>query len=367
MEVSAWIITLQLLSDQQNRLLGDHIERLATSALEAPGLASLSELLKLYVRHGGKRIRPQLTIWTYQYASSGQDQTVPTAVMDVAGAWELFHAFLLIHDDIIDGSDYRRDQPALHRQLQSLDSDSPRFGMNLGIVAGDLMYAATQKVLSHLEVSDAAYRQLHQLFANVASLTGFGQAVDILQSHVPLGECDEQTLLREYHWKTAAYTFEGPMLSGAILAGLGESPRQAISRFALSLGQAYQLQNDLLDLARPAAEGCDLVEGKRTLTILRARASLDGEAQDRFDARIARIQHAAMPTAVRMAEQLRTELLSSDATLQTQSTIEALVAESARAAADRSLPASLSAAMTSMLDKLSRAYFVPVATAIGQT
>jgi geranylgeranyl diphosphate synthase type I len=208
---------------------------------------------------------------------------------------------------------------------------------------------------------------LHQLFANVASLTGFGQAVDILQSHVPLGECDEQTLLREYHWKTAAYTFEGPMLSGAILAGLGESPRQAISRFALSLGQAYQLQNDLLDLARPAAEGCDLVEGKRTLTILRARASLDREGQDRFDARIARIQHAAMPTAVRLAEQLRRELLSSDATLQTQSTIESLVAESARAAVDRSLPASLSTAMTSMLEKLSRAYFVPVATMVSQT
>jgi geranylgeranyl diphosphate synthase type I len=281
----------------------------------------------------------------------------PEAVLDVATAWEIFHAFLLIHDDIIDGSDHRRDHPSLHRQLQSLDSDSPRFGMNLGIVAGDLMYAATQRVLADLDIPADAYRKMHKLFAHVASLTGFGQAVDILQSHVPLESCDEETLLREYHWKTAAYTFEGPMLSGAILANVPDSAREAISRFALSLGQAYQLQNDLLDLSRPATEGCDIVEGKRTLTLLRARAGRGECERAAFDATISRIQNAPLSQAIELAEILRQDLIAGDAIRQTTETIRSLIEDSAVAAEHRSLPESLRLAMRSMLKALDRSYF----------
>lgn len=329
------------------------------STLQAPGLSSLSHLMQLYVQRAGKRIRPQLAIWTYLNASDSTDQQLPTAVLDVAAAWEIFHAFLLIHDDIIDGSDTRREHPSLHRQLQSLDSNSPRFGMNLGIVAGDLMYAATNRILADLDIPAESYRQMNKLFAHVASLTGFGQAVDILQSHMPLESCDEETLLREYHWKTAAYTFEGPMLSGAILANMSDAARQAISRFSLALGQAYQLQNDLLDLSRPAAEGCDLVEGKRTLTLLRARAARPERERAAFDAEVSRIQNAPLPRAVAMAETLRQELLAGDAIRQTTESIRTLIEDSITATESRALPDSLRDALRSMIRKLEATYFAP--------
>ena len=66
----------------------------------------------------------------------------------------------------------------------------------------------------------------------------------------------------------------------AILAGASEGAQRAISRFALALGQAYQLQNDLLDLSQPVHEGSDLVQGKRTIALVRARdpdLQVDGE------------------------------------------------------------------------------------------
>jgi geranylgeranyl diphosphate synthase, type I len=327
---------------------------------QAPGLASLSNLMQLYVERAGKRIRPQLAIWTYLNAADSSDAHLPSAVLDVASAWEIFHAFLLIHDDIIDGSDRRREHPSLHRQLQSLDSNSPRFGMNLGIVAGDLMYAAAQRILADLDIPAESYRQMHRLFAHVASLTGFGQAVDILQSHVPLEACDEETLVREYQWKTAAYTFEGPMLAGAILANVSDGARESISAFALAVGQAYQLQNDLLDLARPASEGCDLVEGKRTLTLLRARAGRTERERAAFDATIARIQNAESPRAIELAESLRRELIAGDAVRQTDETIRALIHDATVAAEHRALPPTLGQAMRGLLQTLGSTYFSPV-------
>jgi geranylgeranyl diphosphate synthase type I len=350
---------LQLLEPDQLHAIEQHLDQTAERMLSANGLASLLRLMRLYVQRGGKRIRPQLAVWTHQHASSEPPEATPPAVLAVATAWELFHAFLLIHDDIIDGSDQRRDHASLHRELQSLDSNSPRFGINLGIVAGDLMYAATQRVLAELDVSDSAYRALHQLFAQVATLTGFGQAIDVMASHTPLPACDETTLLREYHWKTAAYTFEGPMLSGAILAGTDEAGCDAISRFALSLGQAYQLQNDLIDLARPATDGCDLTEGKRTITLLRARDTLSPAARGEFDLAMAAIQDGG-PGAVARAELFRQDLIASGAFDRTRTTIEDLLAASELACGDEALPPSLQRAMGGLLQALRAQYFATV-------
>lgn len=348
---------LNLISDTQFRDFDNHFRHKLDQILDIPDLASLSQLMKLYACRSGKRLRPQLVIWTYLNASDRSESSAPEVVLDVATAWEIFHAFLLIHDDIVDGSDQRRNQPALHKQLQSLDSDSPRFGVNLGIVAGDLMYAATQRILSELQTDAESYRQLHRLFARVASLTGFGQAVDILQSHVPLKLCDVHTLLREYHWKTAAYTFEGPMLSGAILADLSDAARQAISEFALSIGQAYQIQNDLIDLLKPVSEGSDLVEGKRTLTLLLARSAQSSSEHDALDQTLSLIQNAPLEQALSLADRLRCQILQTPAVEQTIDIIRDLLRTSARVLQSRALPDSLRQSMRSILELMQQKYF----------
>ncbi|QOV92191.1 polyprenyl synthetase family protein [Humisphaera borealis] len=326
------------------------------------------ELMRQFVLEGGKRIRPQLCLWSYRHASgNGENPDVPPAIAsDVACAWELFHTFLLCHDDIIDGADRRRGRPTLHHRLASLDGGSMIFGANLGIVAGDLLFVGSMRLLHELDLESAkpalsakSYQRLLRLFSRVACETGFGQAIDIVQSHVPLGDVDEAVVLKGYDWKTAAYTFEGPMLSGAILAGLDEPALAAVSRFAMAIGQAYQLHNDLLDLRSEAHEGSDLVQGKRTPTLLRARLATPEDRRVGFDQRVEQIKDAGVH-AVAMAEAFRQELLGSGAVRSTQSAIEALLADAAAATADPALPPRFSSAMSGLLAAMAAKYFAPV-------
>ena len=348
---------MKLLDADQSRRFDDHLTAVCRACLADVDSPLLADRLLAYARHGGKRIRPQLVLWTFQQCQPSPrtgDAELPTAAFDVAAAWELFHAFLLVHDDIIDGSDNRRGRPALHRQLQSLDSDSPRFGVNLGIVAGDLFYAWANRLLADLDVPADAFRDLHRLFARIAMLTGLGQAVDVLQSHAPIARRDEATLLREYHWKTAAYTFEGPMLSAAILAGLPAESHAAISGFALALGQAYQLQNDLLDVVRPVTEGSDLAEGKHTLTLLKAREFLLGDDRDAFDRDIECIVQGD-GRAIVLAESVRRRLLATPAVAETRGRIAELLDVSLAHAA--ALPPRLGRAMAVCVGELRGTYF----------
>ncbi len=366
------------------------------SAIESPGVSPLRDAIAAYVLHGGKRLRPQLCLWTYRCAVGSRQSAVgseegegaatsaslptadcrlPTSLLDLACGWELFHAFLLVHDDIIDGADRRRDRPSLHRHLQSLDSDSARFGMNLGIVAGDLLFSAAMRLWHEVDLPDAQYRPALRLFSRIASTTGFGQAIDIVQGHVPIGEVREATLLREYHWKTAAYTFEGPMLTAAVLAGLGEGACAAIGRYALALGQAYQLQNDLADLLAPSHEGSDLVQGKRTVTLVRARAAMTAADRRTLDGRLKSLdaltgggrevgQHGARDAAregVRLAESLRRDLLTAGAAGRTQALVDDFLRTAETAAADRELPPGLASGLGGLLGALRKGYFAAAA------
>jgi len=369
--------SLKLLSKQHLLQIESHLPATLDRVLDAPGLGKFKEMIRSYVLSGGKRIRPQLAVWTYLQCVLKSDRgnlpraissSLPQALLDMGAGWELFHAFLLVHDDIIDSADTRRERPSLHKQLASLDSNCPRFGVNMGIVAGDLLFSAALRLWHEIDVEPDAYKQLLRLFSRVACTTGFGQAIDICQSHLPLDLVEEETLLLEYHWKTAAYTFEGPMLSGAILAGLNEGARQAISKFALSIGQAYQLQNDLIDLSTQCTEGSDLVQGKRTITLIRHRKTLGPTARRLLDSRLTLIGQRTSdgrlePDLLESAESLRRELLDAGVTIPTQALIDHLLLDARRAISDISLPAELSTGLTELLGGLQSQYFTPVEVA----
>ncbi len=334
--------------------LGTSLDRLLQAQGPTPRhLQPLIDRIREYVMRGGKRVRPQLCLWSFAGIS---DSPVSSELLDVACAWEIFHAFLLVHDDLIDVADTRREIPSLHRQLQLLDHDSAQFGQNMAIVAGDLLFGASIRLLAEMEIDPAIQIRLIRLFSRIACTTGLGQAIDLFQSQVPLSSVCEEVLLCEYDWKTAAYTFEGPLLSGAILAGAEPATLAILSRFARAIGQAYQLQNDLLDLCQPAHEGCDLVQGKRTISLLRARAGMTLESRREFDRRMDAIP-AANGQAVRLAESLRLELCESGAVEQTQSMIVSLLEEARDAAGSVELPNRLARALSVLVDSLSQHYF----------
>ncbi|MBC8105860.1 MAG: polyprenyl synthetase family protein [Anaerolineae bacterium] len=345
---------MNLLGSDQLARIELHLRGVLSRTLCAEGLSGVNQVIREYVLAGGKRIRPQLCLWTHRQASGSESDSA--ALLDLACVWELFHAFLLAHDDIIDASDVRRDQPSLHRRMESLDGHSRKFGTNLAIVGGDLLFSAAMRLLHELDVSPQMHRDQLRIFSRVACTTGFGQAIDICQSHAPIADVPEELLLREYHWKTASYTFEGPMLSGAMLAGVEGEGQCQVARFALALGQAYQLQNDLTDLANDVHEGCDIVQGKRTVTMIRARAAMDDATRAGFDQKLTDLKNANGHTTA-LAQAIRVDLRRAGAVDRTRELIACLLETAQDAAKCDALPMSLRAGMFHLLAALRSTYF----------
>ncbi len=336
-----------------DRRLGELLED-APAVLDS-GLGPVAKAIRHFVLAGGKRIRPQLLIWTCERCG-GHAKT--TAVLDAACAWELFHAFLLVHDDIIDAADLRRDRPSLHRTLAQLDGDTAIFGTNLGIVAGDLLFAAAMRLwhgIADSEIGLADFRRLLPIFSRVAFETGVGQVTDITLSHARLSTVTESQILHGYHGKTAAYTFEGPMVSGAILAGADEETVQCLSRFAAALGQAYQLQNDLIDLASPMHESSDLAQQKRTVTLVRGRHLCPVEELFAFDQDVALVASANREMRFHAAGRLRKRLYASGAVDATRGLVNDLLGEARRQACE--LSNAPSSDLIELLSALEEGYF----------
>ncbi len=325
---------------------------------DAPDLVHVGHSIRNFVMLGGKRLRPQLCIWAYNATASDKNAASDT-VIDIACAWELFHAFLLVHDDLIDNAASRRGGATLHGELDAQFAAIGRpIGRNLAIVAGDLLFGRAVQIFHDLEVSPSLYRRLLRLFSRITCTTGMGQAMDIHQSNIPLDEVCQETLLREYHWKTAAYTFEGPILSGALMAGLDDNAAAALSRFAQAIGQAYQIQNDILDLHAPASEGCDLVQQKRTLTLIRARRGMSPRQRNRFDRDFTAIA-SANGHAVALAEGVRCQLLAAGAIDQSRRLVDEFLGAARAATRDDDLPPVARAALAELLDLLQLRYFIP--------
>ncbi len=352
---------MTLLSSIDLTRIEEHLIRSLERLLQADGcmpahLQPLVRSISDYVVRGGKRVRPQLCIWSHAQISNSE---ISQPLLDIACAWEIFHAFLLVHDDLIDVADTRRQEPSLHRQLQALDHDSSQFGQNMAIVAGDLLFSVSIRLIAEMQIDPAIAIQLMRLFSRIACTTGFGQAIDLFQSQIPIDGVREDVLLCEYDWKTAAYTFEGPLLSGAILAGASDQVLQVLSSFAHAIGQAYQLHNDLKDLSAPAHEGCDLVQGKRTISLLRARANMPAESRRIFDQRAESIA-TANGHAIRLAESLRQDLCASGAIEQTQCMIRQLLQQARVSAKSPAVAGSVGEALVGLAGGLERQYFSSV-------
>ena len=229
-----------------------------------------------FVLRGGKRIRPLLALASYRILS-GQMEQVPRAVARASASLELFHAFMLVHDDLIDASASRRDQPTLPEAIRRdtrFRADSRR-AADLGIVAGDLLFALGNRLVGRSGLDPRMTARVQRLLADVLVETGAGQALDVLADTEDPAELTAEAILEMYRLKTARYSISGPMLLGATLAGAPSAVRRALSRLGDQLGLAYQLRNDLDALDGLDDECSDLDSGKRTLLLWTAHQRLD--------------------------------------------------------------------------------------------
>jgi len=236
-----------------------------------PFILDLVSKIRDFTLNGGKRVRPILVQMGHDLYSSEEK-----GVVMASASIEILQTYLLIHDDIIDQSDYRRGKPSYHKQVEASLSgrtkEAKRIAENLAIVAGDLAESyAHQAILE----SGVPFRQAYLAsleLSNIIEKTGYGQLIDIESSFND--SFNEENLMTLHLWKTAKYTVEGPLKMGAILSGTEEDISELLA-FGDSLGVAFQLQDDIIGLfGEEAVTGksvkSDVNEGKKTLLMLKA-------------------------------------------------------------------------------------------------
>jgi len=248
----------------------------------------LFESIREFTLREGKRLRPLLLILTYKgYVPSSKK--ISRKLYNASTCMEFLHNFMLIHDDIIDRSDLRRGKPTMHKILSRTvkTSDPDKLGIDLGIIAGDIVYAlAIDAFLSIDEPSERKERAL-KYFIQTAAFTAMGEFIDTVSGVKPVQDVDEKEVYLNYTLKTARYTFDCPMVTGAILAGAKDSEIKKISRFGILIGQAFQIQDDIIGIFETEVNIgksilSDLAEGKKTLLVTHAFSVLRGRPKTNF-------------------------------------------------------------------------------------
>jgi geranylgeranyl diphosphate synthase type I len=229
-----------------------------------------------FVLAGGKRLRPAFCYWGWRGAG-GPDCD---AILNAAASLELLHACALIHDDVMDGSDTRRDRPSTHRRFAELHrqggwrGDPEAFGASAAILLGDLCLVWADQMFSECGLQPSAVDRARGVYAEMRVELMAGQYLDVLASVLP--ETDSaiatERAFRVARYKSAKYTVERPLQLGGTLAGASVPLLAAYSAYGLPLGEAFQLRDDILGVfgdpavtGKPA--GDDLREGKRTALV----------------------------------------------------------------------------------------------------
>jgi len=211
---------------------------------------------------GGKRLRPMLMQETYRlFGGCGR------IVEPFMAAIEMIHTYSLIHDDLpaLDNDDYRRGRKTTHVV----------YGEAMGILAGDgLLNLAYETVLNALEQEQENPRAAEALriLARGAGIYGMlgGQVADVEAE----GETIDQDKLDFIYDRKTGALIESSMLIGAVLAGADDSQKDMIARAAVDVGLAFQIQDDILDVAGDQAVigkpvGSDEKNQKTTYVTLR--------------------------------------------------------------------------------------------------
>jgi len=238
-----------------------------------PHLAPLFGRLAEFVLRGGKRLRPRLCLAGYRILT-GRYDAPPRPVALAAASLEVFHAFMLVHDDLIDGSVVRRNRATLHEALR-LGSDRPddpcerKRAADLALVAGDLLCSLGMRLLGRSGLDDAPLGRAQRLVADMLFETGLGEALDVLYDDCPLDLLSEDQIVESYLRKTARYSVSGPLVLAAQIAGAPAPIARALDRFGDLLGFGFQVQNDLgaLDEDPDFGDHPDLDAGKRTYVL----------------------------------------------------------------------------------------------------
>ena len=234
---------------------------------------TLYEPIRYVLSLGGKRIRPVLMLMSYNLYKDDADTILPTAC-----GLETYHNYTLLHDDLMDNADMRRGHATVHKKWDA----------NTAILSGDSML-----VLSYQRIAQCAPQYLPQildLFTTTALEIGEGQQYDMefeTRDDVCEAEYIEMIRLKTSVLRACA------MKMGAIQAGASAADQDALYRYGESLGLAFQLQDDYLDVYGDPSVfgkniGGDITSNKKTFMLINALLRAEGQDKAELEAWIAR-------------------------------------------------------------------------------
>ncbi len=251
----------------------------------------LYESIREFALRKGKRIRPLLLILSYK-GYCPPHQKISPSLYQASTCIELLHNFMLIHDDIIDRSHLRRGKPTLHKLLGRIirTQEQKELGYDLGIIAGDIVYALAIDAFLSIKAAPERKEKALKYFIQTAAFTAMGEFIDTLHSAQHVNRIKENDVFLNYTLKTARYTFDCPLVVGAILAGAVPSDIPKLCQLGVLVGQAFQIQDDIIgifDSQKNIGKSIlsDLAESKKTLMVCHAYQTLKGQSRKKFLAR----------------------------------------------------------------------------------
>ena len=230
----------------------------------------LNQTYRSLLSHSGKQLRPILALLTARACSA--DRSASEATVRYAAAAELMHNATLLHDDVADDSDQRRGVPTIRSLM----------GPTVSVLLGDYWLV---KAMDLILGSHEADSQVIRIFSKTLSDLAEGELLQLQKAQS--GDTVEEDYLRIIYSKTASL-FEASCVSAALSVGASESAVEAMKAYAVALGLAFQIKDDILDydgtesVGKPL--GVDILEQKMTMPLLGALASAGPDEDKRVRA-----------------------------------------------------------------------------------
>lgn len=247
----------------------------------ASDVALINQVSEYIIHAGGKRLRPMLLLLAARaLGHQGADAHQLAAVV------EFIHTSTLLHDDVVDESDLRRGRKTANAV----------WGNAASVLVGDFLYSRSFQLMVEL-----GSMRVQEILADTTNQIAEGEVLQLL--HVRNPDTDETAYLRVIERKTAIL-FAAATRLGALLAGADAATQDALHRYGLALGHAFQIADDVLDYASDAQTlgknlGDDLAEGKMTLPLIHAMTHADAATRTRLRQIVEAGDVSALPEVIR--------------------------------------------------------------------
>jgi len=225
--------------EQGQALTDSALDRLLPPETQHP--VSIHKAMRHSVFAGGKRLRPTLCI----EAGCMIAGSVPIGIEDLGAALEMLHTYSLIHDDLpaLDNDDLRRGRPTCHKV----------FGEAIAILAGDALQTQAYQVLARLHcAAESRVRIIEEISRGTGTVDGMigGQVVDLEAEHTQ----PDLKMLEYIHRSKTAALITASVVSGGLYAGADEPAVAKLRSFGQSIGLAFQIIDDVLDVTQTSEQ-----------------------------------------------------------------------------------------------------------------